>query len=346
MKYLLVLFAGVFIFSACDNPEQFASVIEEEQQVSESSEYQRDLQSIVEAEVKKKISGKKRKNINIKQTVGKKNLGKKRNIIFTKIDVTNIIVDESGKQEIEKEEDSGEQVVSLEVQKTATVEEVSVPEEKLDILFYMNNRDSKCIKTFRWFYEENSFLSHLDGLNWQVSFSYYASGQRTAFLPLERYNGQPYDKNKKFFQFELDYVLSKGEYSSKRAKDLLFTTLESTYPNHDKRGGAQKRTPNSNGYVDDPLSGLDHILSTKAKGAVRSDSHVVVLLFDYDFPYYSSKEWKSFFEKHENVSVIAVAHRSANVSNMYHALERSYDFEYLPACYGEGLLDLIQSKAQ
>ena len=342
MKYLLVLFAGVFIFSACENSEQFASVIEEVQQASESSEYQRDLQSIVEAEVKKKISGKKRKNINIKKTVGKKNLGKKRNIILTKINVTNIIVDESDKQEIEKE-GSGEQVVSSEVQKTATVEEV---EEKLDILFYMNNRDSKCIKTFRWFYEKNSFLSHLNGLNWQVSLSYYASGQRIAFLPLERYNGQPYDADKRLFKFKSDYVLSKGEYSSKRAKDLLLTTLESTYPNHDNRGGAQKRTPNSNGYVDDPLSGLDHILSAKARGAVRSNSHVVVLLFDYDFPYYSSKEWKSFFEKHENVSVIAIAHRSANVSNMFHVLERSYDFEYLPACYGKGLLDLIQSKVR
>ena len=196
-------------------------------------------------------------------------------------------------------------------------------------------------------------------MDWQVGFSYYSqtrpcskdnsckSGIETprysiddlAMFPLEWPNGRAHNASKDHYRkFEEDYVLSKGEYTEEQAKRLFNTTLTAFHP---EASGPDETTPSSMGLntnpklfqaVSDPLSGLDALLSKKPRGSVRPGSHVVVLLFG-DIPYYPRLEWRNFFNKHKNVSLIAVSSRYANVSNFVHLLQKDkYDFKFLPAC--------------
>ena len=350
MKHLLFLFAVLFAVSACDGPNNFASIADkppEESKKQSQGDYQKKITRVVEGEMKKKVGGKDRKTINISETVSKKSLDKK-NTIITNVNVKSVIVE--GKPEKKKAKTSKKKEAPKEkvVEKVRVVERVvekvvekkaAPPEKKLDILFYMHDRDTTCIRNVIAYSENKGFLKSLNHLNWQVSFSYY-SQKKLAMLPLEWDNGEAHDADKDFWNFKEDYVLSKGEYTQKQADRLFKTTLTAAYP---EAHVGEEGTPSSDvglntnpvlyWAVFNPLSGLDVLLSKKSKGSVRSDSHVVALLFGYDFPYYSSLEWKNFFNKHKNVSVIAVSYRSSNVSNFTHILEKDeYDFGFLPAC--------------
>ena len=367
MKYLLFLFVLLFVVSACDSSDQFASISDsaiEGQQASQIPEYQEKLRSIVKSDVKLKIGGKKRKNINVAETVGKKNLSKQKKHSI----VTNIITD-GKKEKVSKKEETKKRTVSKKKVSRTYIElkishqtkraskRASKPEKKLDLLFYMNDRDSGCVQHIRAFSEEKGFLKFLNHLDWQVSFSYYTQGDVVAMLPLEWNNGQAFNASDDPWKFKPDYVLSKREYSQKQADHLFNTTLQAFHPPETGEEGLPASSiglnvnPKLYWAVLNPLSGLDRILSKKTKGAVRSNSHVVVLVFGYDFAYYSSVEWKRFFKKHKNVSVIAMSGRSANVSNFLHVLERKeFDFEFLAACDNisspKQLVRTIQRKIQ
>ena len=360
MKYLLFLFVFLFVASACDNTDQFASLANDaNQQASEDSKYKKDLKSIASNEVELKIGGKKRQSIKIADTVGEKNLDKgtkvvtttqkavtttQKAVITTNIKVADVTVEEAVHKEAEETVDK-ETVVSN--------TKISATEKKLDLLFYMHNRKSKCIQNIRLFAEKKGFLNRLDHLDWQVSFSYYS--QNDSFLPLEiGFDGRAYNTIEGFsgvFKHKPDHILSKGEYSAKKRDRLFNTTLRAVYPDYDNPNFRTIDQLNSNGYISNPLSGLDQLLSSEVEGSVRLDSHVVVLFFGYDFPYYSSEEWRTFFKKHKDVSVIVLSPRSANVSNLVHALEKSeYDFDFLAACdtrnSPEHLVEAINKKVQ
>ena len=402
MKYLLCLFVFLFAISACENTEQFASLKNgEDQLASESPQYKQDLKSIASHEVESKISGKKRKNIKIEDTVGEKNLDKGTNVTteqtVTEVEKTateseKTVTTEQTVTEVEKPVTESEQATT-EAEKTVTTKqtvtttnikvvdvtvkkavqeqeeenadvkkelvvsgkETSDSEKKLDILFYMHNRKSKCIQNIRSFSKKRGFLEHLNHLAWQMSFSYYS--QTNGFLPLELYNGQAHNTQPGFsglFNPKADYILSKGEYSSKKRDRLFSTTLQIVYPDYENKSTHMRSSVdqlNSNGNILDPLIGLDQLLDSKSEGFVRSDSHIIILFFGYDFPYYSPEEWRTFFKKHKDVSVIALSSRSANVSNLVHVLEKSeYDFDFLAACdtkdSSELLIETIKQKVQ
>ena len=352
MKHLLFLFAGLFVVSSCNNAEEFASLADEgieEEQASETSQYRRDLQFLVEEEVEEevvKIGGKKRQQIDITQTVGGKNLGKDTKKIVTNIEVTNIIVDSEdlaqNTQRRTKRTDGDMMEGGMSSQPSS--------KPKVDILFYMSNRDLSCIQNFSAKHKKG-FLNQLDDLNWQVAFSYYSAGDHTALLPLELKNGEARNIGG-LFSLEYDYTINRGEYSRNEAQKVFHSTLAPFFPEHNQIGREngdfhlQDGTPNANKKVADPLSGLDHILSAKPEGVIRNNSQVIVFLLGYHFPYYSSESWAKFFAKHGNVSIVVMAERYANVSNMLHALEKEYDFEYHPSCSEEGAVDAIQSRVQ
>lgn len=372
MKYLLFLFAVLFAVSACDGPIQFASVAgkpPKESKKSSQGEPEQKIKKVVKDEMKKKIGGKDRKTINISETVSKKDLGKKKTIV-TNINVKNVIVEEKQKKkaekskkvekkEVKKKKEVKDKVKVVEriVEKVVVKEKAAPPEKKLDILFYMEDRDTGCLRNVVAYSENKGFLKSLNHLDWQVSFSYY-SQKKLAMLPLEVSNGQSYNTNmkqkdwSKYFNKRAvpDYVLSKGEYTQEQADHLFNTTLTAFHP---EGGTAVGLNTNPVLYwaVFNPLLGLDTLLSKKPKDSVRSDSHTVVLLFDYDFPYYSSEEWNDFFNKHKNVSLIAVSYRSSNVSNLIPILEKEeYDFEFLPACDNDNspaqLVQAIKNKVK
>ena len=322
MKYLLFLFSFVVGVTACDNSNKFASISEDESVVQQSS-HTEELQVLVEEVNPNKLGAKKREEINISDTLGEKNLDKDSDAT----DADTIDAD----------------TTNVEIR---IVDEVVVPQKKVDIVLYMDTRKSKCIRNLRLFSENQGFLNQLNELDWQVSASFHSQGE-SKLLPFETDNGK-------------DYVLSKGEYSHGETRELFSDVLRSVHGNSNEHSEAYDATTklNSNGLVQDPLSGLDHILSSKAEGSMRSDSQTIVLIFGQEkFSYYSSKEWKNFFKKHENTSLIAVSFRSANVSNFLHLLERNkkkkknnYDFEFLAACderdSPKSLIEAIKEKVK
>ena len=359
MKYLLFIFAVLFAVSACSGPNIFAPIADKPPaKETEQGDYQSKIPSVVEGEMKKKVGGKDRKTINIPKTVSEKNLGNKKSIV-TNVSVTNVIVEGKQKGKAKKAGKVREKVIKRVIERVIerVVERVvekpkkasaAPPEKKLDILFYMHDRDTSCIRNVIAYSEKKGFLKSLNHLDWQVSFSYYTQGDVGAMLPLEWNNGKAANMSNDFWKVKEDYVLSKGEYSQKQADHLFNTTLQAFHPEEDSSVG-QNTNPELYWAVLNPLSGLDRILSQKTNGAVRSDSHVVALLFGYDFAYYSSVEWKNFFNKHKNVSLIAVSYRSSNVSNFMHVL-KGYNFDFLPACDNSSspaqLVQAIKNKVQ
>lgn len=357
MKSLLFLFAVLFAASACNSPN-FAPAPDKLPEGNQQEDYQQGIPSAVKAEMKPpKVGGKDRKTINISETVNEKKLKGKKSIV-TNINVTNVIVDKYKKPGGKRAKRTKKTVIERIMEKVV-VRKTASSEKKLDILFYMHDRDTNCIRNVIAHSEKKGFLKHLNHLDWQVSFSYYSqvrtcseespcktgflaphfANDELAMLPLEWNNGEAHDADKDFWKFKEEYVLSKGEYTQKQADRLFNTTLTAFHPEAD---GVDEVPPSHIGLntnptlywaVLNPLSGLDAILSKKHKGSVRLDSHVIVLLFGYNFPYYFPTEWKSFFNKHKNVSIIAVSYRSANVSNFEHLLEKDdYNFDFLPAC--------------
>ena len=378
MKHLLFLFAVLFAVSACSGPNSFAPIGgDKPPERSQQEDYQQRIPSAVKGEMKPpKVGGKDRKTINIPETVSEKSLDGKRSIV-TNVNVTNVIVDKDGKQGKKHTKRFKKTVIERIMEKVVVKKAAAPSEKKLDVLFYMHDRDTNCIKNVISYSEKKGFLKFLNHLDWQVSFSYYSqvrscskkspcksgflsphySTDDLAMLPLELNNGEAFNASKKWYKFEPDYVLSKGEHSQKEADRLFNTTLTAVYPEAD--GVDETPTvdvglntnPKLYWAVLNPLSGLDVLLSKKPRGSVRSDSHVVVLLFGYNFPYYLPTEWKSFFNKHKNVSIIAVSYRSSNVSNFVHILEKDdYDFDFLAACDNDSspaqIVQAIKNKVQ
>jgi len=383
MKHLLFLFAALFAVSACDGPNNFASIADkppEGSQAQSQGKPQRKIQKILEGETKEKVGGKDRKTINIPKTAGEKDLGKKKSI--TNISVESAIVrGEPEKKKVVKEikekvvEKVG--VVKRIVRKMLGREKPASPEKKLDILFYMENRDTKCIKNIISYSEEKGFLKHLNHLDWQVSFSYYTQVRKnfsdaeisteleSAMLELEYNNGQalnePWAKGNRQWKFEPDYVLSKGEYTPEQADRIFNTTLTAYYgpeigPDETYSSLIHDHNLNTRVYhaASDPLSGLDALLSKKYKGSVRSDSHVVALFFHYSH-YYSKASWKRFFDKHKNVSLIFVERPRVifNYNSRDRVRSNNYDFEWVPGCDNDNddespaqLIQAIKSKVQ
>ena len=314
MKHLLFPFAILFGVSACNSPN-FAPIADKPPEENQKGNYKQRIPSVVESEMKKEVGGKDRKTINLKKF--------KKTVIERMMEK---IVVKGG----EKDSLSG---------------------KKLDLLFYMDDRDTNCLRNVVSYFEDKGFLKFLNHLDWQVSFSYFTQGSDFAMIPLEWNNGQPVNTSDSFWRFKPGYVLSKGKYSQRKADRLFNTTLKAFHPEAE---GPDETPPSSMGFntnfklfqaVSDPLSGLDHILSKKTKGAVRSGSHVVVLVFGYyGFHLHSFTEWSNFFRKHENVSVIAMS----SLSSSAHILENEgYDYEFLAACSSPGqIIQAIKNKVR
>ena len=347
MKKYFFIFTVLLFFSACEKPENYASISDEhiEQQASTA---QQDIQAIVDNAVSKsekrvgrEEKKKKGQGVDVKGTVGGKNLGKEA---------------KSKSRKVRKEQKKVKETV--EVTKVTVTQAVNCEdhckekeEKKLDILFYINRRDSNCMSRFVKIAKKNGFLGHFSELDWQASFSYYS--EETDLMSLEYRNGYPYHIKKggffeSLFHSEYDYVLSEQEYSEQRRDRLFTTTLSMTkyLPMDGENGGLNDHTPDFKKYVNNPLAGLDHILTDKPHGFARSDSQVVVLLFGDQFPYYNSKDWKNFFDKHQNTSILSVSDRDANISNFLHVLEQEDHFGSLPVCSPAQVIQEVKAKLQ
>ena len=343
MKYLSFSIASLFIISACNPSDKFASLTGNESidQKSEAPlpktpkpEYERDLKNLVRTEVKVTIKDKKTSHVKVEETVGGKDFrgqkaGAGKKVITTNVNVESVILEESEPAPSPKQAKPKVQT-DKKAPKTASRQK---PLKKIDILWYIQDRELECLQRVRHFSEQKGLLSRLDHLDWSMSFAYYSQGQ-TGLTALETGNGLVHTKGG-FFSQDPDYVLSRGEYSSKVTENLFNMTLKDVrlFPLDDHEPPAEIGAKNSNGWIEDPLSGLDKILSGGAEAFRRPGTPLIVLFFDHDFPYYSSGKWKKILTKHKNVSFVAASSRLANVSNFHHVLEkRGYDFNFCPVC--------------
>ncbi|MCY4320782.1 MAG: hypothetical protein OXC37_00025 [Bdellovibrionaceae bacterium] len=306
MKQFILSFMTIAFLTACENSQDFASVAEESNAVlaSEDDNHQQDIQNLLSTEGEKKISGKKRQKLDIGETVGQNDLKPEEKPV-THIKVTDEAV---------KEPDVKKSEPVTHVTVTADAVEPVVELPKLNILFYSKKRTDTCAKrVIRKNYED--FLDGLVDYDWDISFAHYADASKAELMPLKYISGVPYDDN----------ILSKEEYEDKKAKRLFHTALS---PDSMDPATMISAPSSYTPKIANPLSGLDQILSSH----VREEGHTVVLLFGTDFSYNSTEEWNEFYSNHPHVSVMALAYRSSNLSNLLHALETNHDFTFVPAC--------------
>ena len=346
MKQLFFIIIGLFFITGCGD-EQFASVAGDDESIVVGSEEQpqpeEKIQELVIPEVKeKKIGNKKRQKINIVGTVGKNQLRQevvktpdvKRTV--THIDVSNRVVvtteTKKVKAEANKKTDSEKSTIVWE-----KPTEVDLGPE-LNILFYTNQRAYRtCMDHIRK--NHKPFLAGVSNYNWEISFAYYADENQAKLMPLELSNGRPHDVNRHWFKIEEIYTFSKGEYSQDISERLFSNTLKPAIPNHEEHSSANL-TPNNGKKAYNPLSGLDKLLSSNK----RKTAQTVVLFFGDEFPYNSTEEWNDFYNKHSNVSVVALSTRSSNVSNFLHILEKGHNFNFIANCDIDKTLNLIENQ--
>ena len=202
------------------------------------------------------------------------------------------------------------------------------------------NPHDMCLYHFGSIAKEYDFLEHFNHLNWQASFSFYSDN--ADLLPLAVNNRvdasdlasvnsllpgrkewererilkrQGVDPNPGWWERDYDYVLSYNEYKSRLRERIFQFTLHPIYlknaPSFRSTNPVSVSHLNTKEEVKDPLLGLDGILTSKPHGAIRDNSHVVVLVFGTEFLYndqhnYSDEDWEVFSDKHDNVSVIFV----------------------------------------
>ena len=351
MKHLLFILTAFLFITSCNKEDRFASLSEDDTSLaSQQPDYVEEIKSLVIEDVKPKISGKKRKTVDVVDTVGKKDLKKEEKLV-THIEVTSDIVVKvdqktlaKAEKHVKEELDNTDRTVNLKQEQTTVVETTVTTEEavdlgpKLNILVYIDKKAyGTCVNRFKR--NHKSFFSALSEYNWSISFASYTDAVGADLAPL-KYNDSTYDASEKIFRWKIkkDYTLSKAEYSDKKASHLFYSTLNPV-DEHKHTSPNIKHTK----LVANPLGGLSQVLSSNSD----KESRTVVLFFGNQFPYYSKSEWDNFYSKHPNVGLVALSYRSANVSNFIHVLDKEeYDFSFVSGCgkSGQAIVDAAHLK--
>ena len=185
--------------------------------------------------------------------------------------------------------------------------------KKLNLLFYIKNKKSRCLADFKKYSE--SFLAHLEKApDWKIAFAF--QGNKKEIMPLIGKSGD--------FLYKKNWIEKK-----KRARSVFTNTIEPHYA-PDKGGDFHIRRLNEGSGLrrhTNVLKGLSESLK------IFSDDkkQTVVLYFD-DYPYYSAKEWQDFYKKHTNLTILVISTRKGNVSNLQTAHDASVDLVPVFGC--------------
>ncbi len=356
MKHLIFFCILAFTTGACDNASRFGGV-GEPPPAETSGDFLDTVPSIVREDSKPKVGRKKTASKDVQDTVRQRDLDGKQEV--TNVTVTDVFQDKKASPD---ESQTTKQPVKIKVVEKVIVKEVvRAPKKapalkKLDLLFYMEERDTDCIQNIRSYSEKNGFLRHLNKFDWQVSFAYHSHSD-VAFLPLEWDNGKAYNKAKRWYKFKTAHVLSKKNHKPKEANQIFNATLKDYWgggeydtTSHDEPKYTYKPGMNTNPKmfwdVENPLVGLSAILSKKSKGAVRAGSQVVALWFGSSFAIYSEKSWGSFFRKHKNADIISVGWRTSNATEFLYN-SRNNKLHFIASCHDPTqIIKAIQSKVR
>ena len=375
MKHLLLSLISFLFVTACGNPEHFASISEESSALESTQEpkYNERIQALVTENVEEiKISGKKRKTVNIVDTLGKSNLREVEKAV-TRIDVASqVVIKQDVETQVEVEEEKAEvekktQLVVSEVEADQTEkQQVEAPDEKqVETIVGVKVEQKTVIETLvetdgeqveekpkdmasklnvLVYMHQRGYGACVDRLRYQHKaflegistynwdVSFAYYTDKADLIPLEGYNGRPHNTLK----------LSDGGLFRTR---LDYTLSKGEYSAKDTlrlfRSTLEPTHPNhsENSSINltpnfTKLHVLDPLsgLNQILSSRVRKGAKTIILLFGDDFPYYSTKEWDEFYSEHPHVSIVVLSYRSANVSNFLHVLETKHDFSFVAAC--------------
>lgn len=359
MKQVLFLFAVVFLIAGCGETNQFASINDEttsQQAASQIPDKIEELQSIAQVDVQPKIGGKGRQDVDVLDSIGGNNLNETLEEAPSAVSVE--VSEEPAPEPTPEPEPAPESEPAPEPEpRPEPVKRVEVEVQldespalkKVDLLFYLEDLEGECSERLSKYAFDNGFLSHIHSVDWRVAFSYYFDNGEVNLIPIQYKNGSAFNQHRSLWRHKSAYQMSYRDVPSSRLIDRFFAeTLRSAEPRSDDKNPANPyKVPSPHLHVYNPLQGLDQLLSEKPKGVIREDSHVIVVLFGDEFPYYKSRDWTHFLRKHPNVDIVTVAPRSANVSNLVHILNYR-KFTFVSSCGRqetfEDLLKVMQKK--
>ena len=191
-----------------------------------------------------------------------------------------------------------------------------------DIHFYIGPggwNKSNCFNRFVQNTYRKGFLVHLKGVDWRFSHSLFSSAENSpGYL---EHNGRYVGEIHRAFQRKTDYktVLTKN---FQYYEDIFAYTITpfvqhggSFYVNHStaaRDNTIQYDAPKYDHKIhkdggDDPLVGLDNLLTNKYDGAIRHKSQVVEVFVASDkFPNYSPEDIRDFLKEHKRVRIHAL----------------------------------------
>ena len=179
--------------------------------------------------------------------------------------------------------------------------------ENLSLLFYIDKKGNSCVYNFKKYAKE--FLSNLNEVPfWEIGFAFHRDDQE--WMDLERSRAKTLVKGAKYEESVFRHTLEvqrEPEYGS--------------YFDLDKRNAAPRHT--------DPLKGLSLLLDDLGS---KENEKKVVLYFDQDFPYYTTEEWKTLYNKHPDLTILFMSKRSGNVSNLNAGLSANLDVAPVFGC--------------
>ena len=298
MKYFktIALILSVFIFStSCNQRDNFNSLGGEENQQflgSGNAEHEEAIKNLVNQRQIVKIGNKKSKN--------------SVNLSET-VGQNNLKNNETTRSVATNEKE----VVTIEVEVEESKEGIELT-KNLSLLFYIDSKRSHCLRQFRK--NNKAFLNYLNKApHWEMAFSFHRDNKE--LIKLTRTRG---------------YVLSKDYKKPFLGSDAhhIFAATINGYPHSNLDGFELKKLIQSPYHIN-PLKGLGYALETFSD---NKEGQKVVLYFDDDFPYYSSKEWKSFYEKHKNLTILVISRREANISNLSTAFNANVDIAPVMGC--------------
>ena len=198
---------------------------------------------------------------------------------------------------------------------------------KVDLHFYFGavgksawnslfNTFSNCLNKFARNTYTKGFLSHLQNLNWQFSYSLFSAGSNQPnFLEFDGRHVNPPHRSHKRKSYAQKILTQRFEYY----EDIFSYTItpftgggDSFYSAHhaNARGARTIRydapfehsTARNKGGSQDPLAGLSDLLDNRY-GAIREGSRVEIFVVTNYFPDYSEEELQSFISKYQGVRI-------------------------------------------
>ena len=370
MKYLLSILLSVMFVTACGNEERFASVSEDTtSKASQKSDYEEEIKALVTDEIEVKISGKKRQEVDVVDTVGDKDLREKTRLI-THIDVTSdIVLEEEQDINVEAEEtaEAGGSVATTKQEQKTVVEttvttEVTVTEEttvkteeKTTAEVNVEAEGKVTVEVEEESAEEMldlgpelNVLVYLDKRAYGACASHLKRNYESFLNALSDYNWtisfayytdpneaelMPLEYYNNIHDADKRFFKFKRDYTLSKGeyseKKARRLFYSTLEPANEHSERASSKQTPNYKKSSNPLGGLSQLLDLNT----NKESRTVVLFFGDKFPYYSKSEWNNFYSQNPNVSLVALSYRTANVSNFIHVLEKEeYDFNFVAGC--------------